>query len=245
MPVQREIGLTPDKLDFLSAHLIFQALGPDLVKRLSTYAKPRTIRRGTLLFSKGDPGNSLFAIRKGAVRISSPTKQGKSAVLNLIHEGEILGEIALLDGGPRTADATAVTDCELTVIDRRDFLPLVRNHPDVAIKLIELLCSRLRRTSEQVEDVLFMDLPSRLARTLLRLAAGSNGDMSGRLAITQLELSQVIGMSRESTNKQLREWAQRKWIRLDRGGVLLLVPDALSQIAGELNSDRTPPRPKR
>src|SRR5690606_9056522 len=140
MPVQRDNNSNRNKLDFLSAHPIFSALGPDLVKHLSTYAKPRAIRRGTPLFAKGDPGTSLFAIQKGTVRISSPTKQGKSAVLNLIHEGEILGEIALLDGGPRTADATAATDCELMVIDRRDFLPLVRRHPDVAIKLIELLC---------------------------------------------------------------------------------------------------------
>lgn len=245
MHVQHNKSSTSDKLDFLSAHPIFNALGPDLVKRLSTYARPKAIRRGTILFSKGDPGTSLFAIRKGTVRISSPTKQGKSAVLNLIYEGEILGEIALLDGGPRTADATAVTDCELMVIDRRDFLPLVQSHSDVAIKLIELLCSRLRRTSEQVEDVLFMDLPSRLARTLLRLAQGTNSDASGRLAITQLELSQVIGMSRESTNKQLREWAQHKWIRLTRGEVLLLARDALSEIAGELNSDRALARKKR
>jgi CRP/FNR family cyclic AMP-dependent transcriptional regulator len=238
MPVQRDNSPRPNKLDFLSAHPIFSALGPDLVKRLSTYAKPRAIQRGTMLFSKGDPGTSLFAVQKGTVRISSPTKQGKSAVLNLIHEGEILGEIALLDGGPRTADATAVTDCELMVIDRRDFLPLVRSYPDVAIKLIELLCSRLRRTSEQVEDVLFMDLPSRLARTLLRLAADSNGGQaSGRLAITQLELSQVIGMSRESTNKQLGEWAKHKWIRIDRGGIVLLAPDALSHIAGEASTE--------
>jgi len=242
MPMQPEGGPKADKLDFLSTHPIFHVLGPDLIKRLSPYAKPRAVARGTLLFSKGDPGTSLFAIRSGTVRISSPTRQGKSAVLALIHAGEILVEIALLDGGPRTADATAATDCELIVIERRDFLPLVRGHPDVAVKLIELLCSRLRRTSEQVEDVLFMDLPSRLARTLLRLTAKGDASAGANLAVTQLELSQIIGMSRESTNKQLREWSGRKWIRLDRGRIVLLAPEMLARLAGEVDLDRAASR---
>ena len=99
---------------------------------------------------------------------SSP--EGREAVLNVVHEGEVFGEIALFDGRPRTAAAIAITDCELMSIDRRHFLPLVRQQPDVAIKLIEILCARLRRSSEQYEDIMFLNLRARVAKVLLRLA---------------------------------------------------------------------------
>jgi CRP/FNR family cyclic AMP-dependent transcriptional regulator len=227
-------GATPDKLAFLRDHPVLGALGPDLVARLGAFAVSKRVRRGTRLFAKGDTGTSLIAVRSGTVRISSPSRTGKNAVLNLIGPGGILGEIALLDGGPRTADATALTDCELVVIERRDFLPLVRSRPEVAIKLIELLCARLRNTTEQVEDVIFHDLPARVARTLLRLAkAGGRAQAGAAVEITQLELSQIIGMSRESTNKQLREWGRRGWIRLGRGRIVLLSPEPLARIAAE------------
>lgn len=220
-----------NKLAFLGGHPIFGALGPDLIGRLAPHAIPRRYAQGAVIFSKGDPGTSLFAVRGGTVRISSPSRHGKAAVFNLIQAGEIFGEIALLDGGLRTADAFAATDCDLIVVERRDFLPLVRSRPDAALKLVELLCARLRRTSEQVENVLFMDLPGRLARTLLR-AAGA-GAAAPEVTITQLELSQIIGMSRESTNKQLREWEKRGWIRLARGKILLLARDRLAGAAAE------------
>ena len=153
--------------------------------------------------------------------------------------GEIFGEIALLDGGPRTADALAMTDCELMVIDRREFVPLVESRPDVALKLIEVLCGKLRHTSEQIEDMMFLDLPARLAKTLLRLAGNAKLSSQGRVMITQREIGQIIGMSRESTNKQLRLWEQRKWLRLERGGVVVLSPDPLAEIAnaGLLEAD--------
>jgi CRP/FNR family transcriptional regulator, cyclic AMP receptor protein len=127
-----------------------------------------------------------------------------------------------------------MSDCEIMAIDRRDFVPFLRSQPDIALRLIEILCARLRRTSEQVEDVMLLDLPSRLAKALLQLAdkvaiAGSRR----KVAITQREISQIIGISRESTNKQLRAWARRKWIRLERGGVAVLDPSALAQIAAK------------
>jgi CRP/FNR family transcriptional regulator, cyclic AMP receptor protein len=228
--------LSAGKLAFLLEHPIFAALGPELVDRLGPHAIPKSVPQGTVIFSKGDTGTSLFVVRSGTVRISSPSGQEKSAVLNLIRAGEIFGEIALLDGGERTADAIAVTDCDFIIIDRRSFLPLIRSQPDAALKLIELLCSRLRRTSEQVENVLFMDLPSRLARTLLRLvrADGAKVEHPPIISITQLELSQIIGMSRESTNKQLREWEKRGWLHLGRGGIHLLAKDMILRVAGEI-----------
>jgi CRP/FNR family transcriptional regulator, cyclic AMP receptor protein len=139
----------------------------------------------------------------------------------------------LLDGQPRTADAVAMTDCELMMIDRRDFIPVLRREPDVALKLIETLCARIRRTSEQVEDVMYLSLPARLAKTLLELAGGLEASARQRdVRITQRELSNIIGMSRESTNKQLRAWEKRKWLRLERGGIVLVNPGAMGKLIG-------------
>src|SRR5262245_5863846 len=156
-----------DKLALLRGHPLFGAIAPELLERLSSYATTRAVRRGDTIFSKGDPGNSLYAVCAGTVKISVPSADGKDAVFNLVGEGEIFGEIALLDGRPRTADATAMSDCELVVIERRDFVPFLSDHPDVMLKFIEILCSRLRRTSEQVQDITFLNLPTRLAKNLL------------------------------------------------------------------------------
>jgi CRP/FNR family transcriptional regulator, cyclic AMP receptor protein len=148
----------------------------------------------------------------------------------MIPAGGIFGEIALLDGQPRTADAFAVSDCELMQIDRRDFVPLVTQKPEIALKLIAILCARIRRTSEQVEDMTFLDLPGRLAKTLLWLLAQSGSSPTGKVSITQREIGQIIGMSRESTNKQLREWEDKRWLKLERGGVIVLDPRPLAEI---------------
>jgi CRP-like cAMP-binding protein len=138
----------------------------------------------------------------GAVKVSVASADGKDIVLNVFREGDIFGEIALLDGRPRTADATAMSDCELIVIERRDFFPFLTSQPDVMLKFIEILCSRLRRTSEQVQDITFLNLPTRLAKTLLQLTGGVQGSaMPSKASITNA-ISQMIGMSRESTNKQ-------------------------------------------
>jgi CRP-like cAMP-binding protein len=220
-----------EKLALLRRHPLFGAIAPELLERLSSYATTRAIRRGDTLFSKGDPGNSLYAVCTGTVKISVPSAEGKDVVFNLVGEGEIFGEIALLDGRPRTADATAMTDCELMMIERRNFLDLVRGQPDIALKLMEVLCERLRHTSQQVEDVLFLDLSARLAKILLQLTQTAKASQASRVAITQREIGQMIGMSRESTNKQLREWEDRNWVRLERGGIVVLKPDALAAIA--------------
>ena len=159
-----------DKRAILQNHALFGALGSGVIDQLSAHAASKRIKRGTTIFSKGDQGTCLYAVCSGQVKITVPSGEGKDAVFNLIGPGQIFGEIALLDGGQRTADAVAAKDCELLVIDRRDFIPLVHREPDIAIKLIEILCRRLRNTSEQVEDVIFLDLPARLAKALLRLA---------------------------------------------------------------------------
>jgi len=215
----------------LKSHPLFASLGARAIERLGSRAVTQRVKRGTTIFSKGDAGSVLYAICCGAVRISVPSADGRDAVFNLLTAGEVFGEIAFFDGGPRTATATASTDCELMVIDRRDFLPLLKSKPELAFKLIEVLCARLRRTSEQVEDTIFLDLPERLAKVLLRLT--DRTEAARKVTLTQRELSHIIGMSRESTNKQLRAWESRNWVRLERGGIAILQPDALARVVAQ------------
>jgi CRP/FNR family cyclic AMP-dependent transcriptional regulator len=231
---KRPAERTRDKLSLLRNHSLFRDLPAAVIEHLGSYMKTRRVVRGTAIFAKGDPGTGLMGVLAGTVKVSVASADGKDIVLNLFHEGEVFGEIALLDGRPRTADATAMSDCELVVIERRDFVPFLSDHPDVMLKFIEILCSRLRRTSEQVQDITFLNLPTRLAKTLLQLTAADDGSAAARkAAVTQREISQMIGISRESTNKQLRAWAKRGWIRLERGGVNVVAPDKLAAIATE------------
>jgi CRP-like cAMP-binding protein len=224
----------PDKLALLRNHSLFGQLPPAVIEHLGSYMKRRTLPRGSTIFAKGDLGSGLMGVLAGSVKISVPSADGRDIVLNIIHEGEIFGEIALLDGHPRTADATAMTDCDLMVIERRDFIPFLRSQPDLTMQIIETLCARLRRTSEQVQDVTFLNLPTRLAKALLRLVADVEGPASTRkVTITQREISQIIGRSRESTNKQLRIWAKHGWIRLERGAVTVLHRDKLAEVAAQ------------
>jgi CRP/FNR family cyclic AMP-dependent transcriptional regulator len=221
------------ELAVLRGHPVFGALEPAQLEQLVSYARTRRVAAGTTLFSKGDPGTELFAVSAGTVKISVPAPDGREAMFNLLHPGEIFGEIALLDGRPRTADAMAMTDCELTVIERRDFLAFVHGEPNVALQLIALLCERLRIASEHYEEVVFLDLPTRLARILLQLADQTEaGAAEPKLKITQREISQMLGSTRESVNKQLRAWSKRGVIALERGSIVVYRLATLAAIAG-------------
>jgi CRP/FNR family transcriptional regulator, cyclic AMP receptor protein len=221
-----------DKVWLFRNHPVFGQLTPDQIERLCDHAQTRRVSRGTTIFKKGDPGNSLFAIALGTVKIDVPSAGGKDVVFGLLQEGEIVGEIALLDGQPRTADATAMTDCLLIVIDRRDFVPFLTARPEIGLKLIEVLCRRLRQTNQQIEDVMFLDFPARLAKTLLRLSQQAKPSADGRkVAMTQSEIGGIVGLSRESTNRFLRAWAERGWVELRHGGIVVRAPDALAELA--------------
>jgi CRP/FNR family transcriptional regulator, cyclic AMP receptor protein len=225
-------GFSSSKLAVLRKHPIFCDLDPEALDQLCRYAKHSSLKRGATIVSKGDPGNSLIAVISGTVKISISSPDGRSAILNLIGPGETFGEVAVLDGLARTADATANTNCEIYVIDRRDFLPFVRSQPALAMKFIELLCTRLRWTSDQVEEVILQDLPGRLASTLLRLTEKHKLAQGGRtIAITQQEISEMVGMTRESINKQLRAWATRNWVRLEHGAIVVLNAEMLREVA--------------
>jgi CRP/FNR family cyclic AMP-dependent transcriptional regulator len=220
---------TFNKYALLRAHPYFKNLDAAIIERLAPRAITTRFKKGAVIFRKGDLGSQLYAVGVGAVRISAPSEQGKDAILNLIVPGELFGEIAFLDGGQRTADAVAIENCEVIVIERRDFLPLLHDHPEIAIGLIKTLCGRIRRTSEQVEDIVFLGLPNRLAKVLLHLDRHSfKASPDHKIRITQNEISQMIGVSRESTNKQLQDWQRRKWLKLERGGIVILAPEALN-----------------
>src|SRR5262249_54522204 len=142
--MESELGSTSGRQSFelLRTHSIFGALRKEDLRQLSAIAVPKVIKRGHVIFKKGDVGNSLYAIRNGSVKIAVPGGDGREAMFNILDKGEIFGEVALLDGQPRTADAVAITDCELLSISRRDFLSLIHREPKVGILIIELLCAR-------------------------------------------------------------------------------------------------------
>jgi len=224
-------------LSILRNHPIFCDLEPEALEQLCRYAKHSTLKRGATIFSKGDPGNSLFAVISGTVKISISSADGRNAILNLIGAGQIFGEMSVLDGQARSADATANTNCEIFAIDRREFLPFMRSQPELAMKFIELLCTRLRWTSDQVEQVILQNLPGRLAGALIRLTEKDKLAPEGHtIAITQQEISEMVGMTRESINKQLRIWAGRNWVRLEHGAIVVLDTGAL-QVLAEAGSE--------
>ena len=221
-----------DKKDLLQRHPFFQGMDAHVIDALVARAIIRKMKSGTVLFRKGDPGSSLYAVLSGMVRISTGSSSGKDAVFAMMLPGEIFGEVAALDGLARSADAITIGSCEVMVIERRDLSPLLLEFPELSMRFIEILCSRLRRTSEQVEDIVFLDLSNRLAKVLLHLQTRAS-PASSIIRITQRELSQMIGASRESTNKQLRKWQRGKILRMERGGLVLVAPRALQELLDE------------
>ena len=223
-----------DKRGILERHFLLGKLNAAEIDALVTYSRVERYAAGDEIFAKGAPGHSMMAVLRGIVRISSISLAGKEIVFNLLSEGEIFGEIALLDGGERSADATAVTDCELLVLSRRNLMPLLENHADICLMLIKILCQRLRRTSEQVEDVLFRHLESRIAKALLQLAERSGRpDLHGAsldLHLSQRELANIVGSSRESVNKQLQVWHRAGLIDLAKGAIVIRDAAAIARL---------------
>lgn len=218
-----------DKAAILAGTNLFQGLQEAVRNRVASYSVIKTVPRGKAIFSKGDDGSALFVVGDGVVQMSVPSLEGKSAVYSHISAGDVFGEIALLDGSPRTTDAVAFTACTLIVIERRDFLQALHEHPEIAMRVIELLCSRIRRTTTQVEDLMFLDLKRRVAKTLLVMSSGS----MQTLTITQGDLSQIVGMSREMVNRQLQVWDREGWISVGRRRIGVLRPDRLEQLLAE------------
>jgi CRP-like cAMP-binding protein len=187
-----------------------------------------------MIFQRGDEGSALMAVLRGRVRISSVSGDGKELTLNVINPGEIFGEIALLDGQPRSADAAAIEDTLLMVVERRQFLPVLRQSEDLFLRLLAVLCSRLRRTSLALEEIALFDLPVRLARVLLKLAEDYGRPVPGGtridLKLSQRDLSNLVAASRESVNKQLRTWRTSGAVNLEDGFIVLRRPGELNRL---------------
>lgn len=219
----------------LSASAFFRGL--DIADRdaLFAHVRLRQLGAGEPIFLMGAPGTSMMAVLHGKVRISVPSPDGKELVLKLLQPGDILGEIALLDGKERTADATAVTACDLAVLDRRDVRPFLERHPHACLRLLEVLCQRLRDTDRHIAEVALMQLPVRLAKTLLRLAQGGEraaaGDAVVAVPVSQRELGNMVGATRESVNKCLGDWQRRGIVRMEEGQIMILDAQSLEVIA--------------
>jgi CRP-like cAMP-binding protein len=227
------------KRAILASHEFFEGLPDAALDGLAAMGRTTFYPAAATIFAKGDEGLGLLAVLDGIVKISVVAEDGRELVLNLIGRGELFGEIALLDGLPRTADASALTDCHLLELDRRSFLPLLRAEPLIAIRLLEVVSRRLRRTSEQAEGLSFERSSVRLAKALFRLAGlQKTSDMAQpRVEITQRELGQTVGLSRESTNKQLREWEAAGLIALEKGACVIRDPTGLRR-AGCIDTPR-------
>jgi CRP/FNR family transcriptional regulator, cyclic AMP receptor protein len=212
---------------------LFSAL--DDASAASLRASMETIKlgKGTVLFSEGDEGDHLYVIVEGKLKLGTSSGDGRENLLSVLGPGEMFGELSLFDPGPRTATATAVTDVRLLSLGHDKVIPWVTQHPQVALDLLGRLSQRLRRTNEVVGDLVFSDVPGRVAKALIDLGERFGKETPEGLYVnhdlTQEELAQLVGASRETVNKALADFAGRNWIRLDGRAVLILDVERLSK----------------
>ncbi len=217
------------KRDALLASPFFHHLGIEELDQMIALASERRVPRNTMIFARGDEGSNMMAVMSGRVRISAISPEGREVTLNVIGRGEIFGEIALLDGRPRSADATALDDSLLLVVERKHFLPFLLRSPALVERMIGVLCERLRSTSLVLEEIALFDLPARLARLLVKLCIeygrpAPGGGTRIDLKLSQRELATLIASSRETVNKQLRGWRDKGLVDFAEG--YLIVRDA-------------------
>jgi CRP/FNR family cyclic AMP-dependent transcriptional regulator len=195
----------------------------------------RSVRRGHVIFSEGDEGDRLFVVLEGKVKIWRAAADGRENLLAVMGSGDMFGELSLFDPGPRTSSVSAVTDSLLASLDHDDLRPLLLEQPGVASQLLQALAQRLRRTNESLADLVFTDVPGRVAKALLDLAEKFGREESDGTRVqhdlTQEELAQLVGASRETVNKALSEFASRGWLRLEGRTVLLIDRERLAHRA--------------
>jgi CRP/FNR family transcriptional regulator, cyclic AMP receptor protein len=208
--------------------VLFKALNEQERHDLAAHAQSRIFAPNDPIFHVGEPGYSMMGVMVGTVRISLPTSKGKEIILADLPAGELFGEIALLDGKPRSASATALTKCELLVLERRDFLSFLERSPAARLNLMQLLCERIRRSDERMAEIAFFDLPARLAKALLRYTAQGHGPP--KLSLSQRELAEMAGATRENVNRCLRDWQRRGILQLKNRWTIILKPEALRAI---------------
>jgi CRP-like cAMP-binding protein len=212
---------------------LFTALDEAAAVSLRASMDTVKIAKGSILFKEGDDGEHLYVIVDGKLKLGTSSGDGRENLLSILGPGEMFGELSLFDPGPRTSTATAVTDAKLLSLSHEKVIPWLKQNPEVSLQLLTRLSQRLRRTNEAVGDLVFSDVPGRVAKALIDL-----GDRFGKTTpegllvnhdLTQEELAQLVGASRETVNKALADFAGRGWLKLDGRSVLITDVDRLSK----------------
>ena len=214
--------------------LLFRELDTEERNALFARIHLRAYAPGEIIFLMGAAGESMMAVLSGNIRISVPSRDGKEIVLAILHPGEVFGEIALLDGRERTADAAAAVACHLAILERRDVFAFLDRYPKIWPKLAEVLCGRLRNTDQHIAELALLQVPRRLAKTMLRFASqepGGTARQFWQVHLSQRELGNICGTSRETINKCLGVWQRRGIIRIDEGLITVANRTALEELA--------------
>lgn len=224
------------KRDILAACPLFSVLGPEELIVLADLAGERREARDAAVLHRGATDCSLLILVHGRLRASVMSTEGREVTINLMEPGAVLGEIALLDGRPRSLDVVAMAESLLLVVERRQFLPFLRARPELMLKLMELLCDRLRRNSVAYEDLALAPLSARLARLLLGMAEAHGKlipeGVQIRLALSQRSMAAQVAATRERVNKQLRQWHEAGVLGSQDGYLVLRELAALRALLG-------------
>jgi CRP-like cAMP-binding protein len=220
-----------DPNDPLADIELFSALEPDARQRIMATAVPRSYRKRQLLFVESDPGESLIMLRSGAVAVFRTAPSGERAILRIQRPPEVLGEVSLLDGSPRSASAEAIENTTALALSRHAFLDLVHANPKILDAVLRSLGALIRRLTEQSADHIFLDLPGRVAKALVRLA-GDNPAPMVTIELNQSQLAELVGGSRQSVNQALNSFAGRGWLRTEGRRTVVTDLPALRRRAG-------------
>ena len=205
---------------------LFEALDDAAAKALRASVTEVRLSRGQSLFNEGEVGDRLYVILDGKVKLTRAAPDGRENLLSVLGPSEMFGELSFFDPRPRTASAVAVTECRLAGLGNDDLRPFLTNHPEVAVHLLRALAQRLRRTNDVMADLVFTDVPGRVAKALLDLAERFGQPTEAGLHVhhdlTQEELAQLVGASRETVNKALADFAGRGWLRIEARAVVIL-----------------------
>ncbi|HEX9339377.1 MAG TPA: Crp/Fnr family transcriptional regulator [Pseudonocardiaceae bacterium] len=214
---------------------IFQGVEPAAAEALAQSLEPVEFPRGHLIFAEGEPGDRLYIIQSGKVKLGRKSPDGRENLLWIAGPADMFGELSIFDPGPRTSSATTVTDVRAVSMDRVMLREWINKRPDIAEQLLRVIARRLRRTNNMLAELIFTDVPGRVARALLQFAQRFGNQEAGLLRVThdltQEEIAQFVGASRETVNKALADFAHRGWLRLEGKSVLILDPERLARRA--------------
>ena len=219
--------------DVVRRAALFAALDDADVSALRSTMSTTRLQRGEVLFREGQRGDRLYVIVTGKIKLGRSSTDGRENLMAILGPGEMFGELSLFDPGPRTATATAVADTELIGMGNESLHEYLKDRPAVSLALLGALARRLRRTNDSVADLVFTDVPGRVAKALLDLASrfGRPSEEGVLVAhdLTQEELAQLVGASRETVNKALADFASRGWLKLEARAVLLVDVERLQR----------------